>query len=199
MRFYFIRHAATQANKTGIMVKGYENSDIDILDKPDDWEEKVGIHIPDEARQFIISSPAKRCVSTAKLLFDRYPDEVTDVLGEFDCKNLGTNKFWEITEAEFNKLVHLPATTMAKRAMDILTDMGNLILTEHNTDSVVAISHGMIIRYLYHFMSGNPSISAYDIINSKGFQFSNLDLLVVDTESNQPPVAYHYSKPIERA
>jgi broad specificity phosphatase PhoE len=134
------------------MVKGYENSDIDILDKPDDWEEKVGIHIPDEARQFIISSPAKRCVSTAKLLFDRYPDEVTDVLGEFDCKNLGTNKFWEITEAEFNKLVHLPATTMAKRAMDILTDMGNLILTEHNTDSVVAVSHGMVIRYLYHLL-----------------------------------------------
>jgi hypothetical protein len=57
----------------------------------------------------------------------------------------------------------------------------------------------MIIRYLYHFLSGNPGISAYDIINSKGFRFSNLDLLVVDTESNQPPVAYQYSTPIERA
>lgn len=198
MIFYFIRHAPTYANKSGMMVNGYENADIEFHDKPEDWEDKVGKYIPDDARQLIISSPTRRCLSTAKLLFDRYPDEVTDALGEFDCKNLGHNKFWEITEERFNQLVHLPSSTMAKRAMEILTDVGNLLRKEHNTDSVVAISHGMLIRYMYHFMAGNPDISAYDIINSKGFTFSNLDLLVVDTESNLAPVAYHYSKPMER-
>lgn len=198
MVFYFIRHAPTYANKSGMMVNGYENADIEFHDKPEDWEDKVGKYIPDEARQLIISSPTRRCLSTAKLLFDRYPDEVTDALGEFDCKNLGHNKFWEITEERFNQLVHLPSSTMAKRAMEILTDVGNLLRKEHNTDSVVAISHGMLIRYMYHFMAGNPDISAYDIINSKGFTFSNLDLLVVDTESNLAPVAYHYSTPMVR-
>ena len=193
MIFYFIRHAPTYANKSGMMVNGYENADIEFHDKPEDWEDKVGKYIPDDARQLIISSPTRRCLSTAKLLFDRYPDEVTDALGEFDCKNLGHNKFWEITEERFNQLVHLPSSTMAKRAMEILTDVGNLLRKEHNTESLVAISHGMLIRYMYHFMAGNPDISAYDIINSKGFTFSNLDLLVVDTESNLAPVAYHYS------
>lgn len=198
MIFYFVRHAPTYANKSGMMVNGYENADIEFHDKPEDWEEKVGKYIPDEARQLIISSPTRRCLSTAKLLFDRYPDEVTDALGEFDCKNLGHNKFWEITEERFNQLVHLPSSTMAKRAMEILTDVGNLLRKEHNTDSLVAISHGMLIRYMYHFMAGNPDISAYDIINSKGFTFSNLDLLVVDTESNLAPVVYHYSTPMVR-
>ena len=198
MIFYFIRHAPTYANKSGMMVNGYENADIEFHDKPEDWEAKVGKYIPDDARQLIISSPTRRCLSTSKLLFDRYPDEVTDALGEFDCKNLGHNKFWEITEERFNQLVHLPSSTMAKRAMEIFTDVGNLLRKEHNTDSVVAISHGMLIRYMYHFMAGNPDISAYDIINSKGFTFSNLDLLVVDTESNLAPVAYHYFTPMVR-
>lgn len=198
MIFYFIRHAPTYANKSGMMVNGYENADIEFHEKPEDWEEKVGKYIPVDARRVIISSPTRRCMSTAKLLFDRYPDEVTDALGEFDCKNLGHNKFWEITEQRFNELVYLPSTTMEKRAMEIITDVGNLIQKEHNTDSVVAISHGMLIRYMYHFMAGHPDMTAYDIINSKGFKFSNLDLLVVDTESNLAPVAYHYSTPMER-
>lgn len=198
MKFYFVRHAPTFANRSGLMVNGYENADIECHDKPDDWEELVGRYIPEDARRVIVSSPTRRCLSTSKMLFGRYPDEVTDALGEFDCKNLGHNKFWEITEAEFNKLVFLPSSTMAKRATEILTDMGNLIKAEHGTDSVVAISHGMLIRYMYHFTAGNPDISAYDIINSKGFKFSNLDVLKVDTESNLAAVAYHYSQPKER-
>lgn len=200
MKFYFIRHAPTYANKSGIMVNGYENADIDIHDKPDDWEERVGHYIPEEARRVIISSPTRRCLSTSKMLFGRYPDEVTEALGEFDCKNLGNRKFWEISEEEFNSLVYLPSSTMAKRANEILTDVGNLIKKEHNTDSVVAISHGMIIRYLYHYITGHPDVSAYDIINSKGYAFSNLDLLVADVNPGVCNLvfSFHYSKPMER-
>ena len=117
MKFYFIRHAPTSANLSGSMVAGYENTDINLYDKPDDWEERVGKFIPEADRKVIVSSPTKRCISTAKLLFDRLPTEVTTSLGEFDCKALGNKKFWEITEQEFNKLVFLPASTMEKRAM----------------------------------------------------------------------------------
>lgn len=195
MRFYFIRHAPTSANLSGSMVAGYENSDINLYDKPDDWEERVGKFIPEADRKVIVSSPTKRCISTAKLLFDRLPTEVTTSLGEFDCKGLGNKKFWEITEQEFNNLVFLPSSTMEKRAKIVLHDMGNSIRHENSTDTVIAISHGMLIRYIYHYMNGNAGISAYDIINSKGFTFSNLDLLIVDTVKKTVEV-HHYKEPI---
>ena len=120
MKFYFIRHAPTSANLSGSMIAGYENTDINLYDKPDDWEERVGKFIPEADRKVIVSSPTKRCISTSKLLFDRLPTEVTTSLGEFDCKALGNKKFWEITEQEFNKLVFLPASTMEKRAKIVL-------------------------------------------------------------------------------
>ena len=195
MKFYFIRHAQTSANLSGSMVTGYENSDINIYEKPEDWEESVGKFIPEADRKVIISSPTKRCISTAKLLFDHLPTEVTTSLGEFDCKALGNKKFWEITEAEFNKLVFLPSSTMEKRAKIVLHEMGNDIRHENNTNAVVAISHGMLIRYIYHYVNGNAGISAYDVINSKGFKFSNLDLLIVDTVKKTVEV-HHYKEPI---
>ena len=195
MKFYFIRHAPTSANLSGSMVAGYENTDINLYDKPDDWEERVGKFIPEADRKVIVSSPTKRCISTAKLLFDRLPNEVTTSLGEFDCKALGNKKFWEITEQEFNKLVFLPASTMEKRAKIVLHDMGNDIRHENSTNAVIAISHGMLIRYIYHYVNGNAGISAYDIINSKGFKFSNLDLLIVDTVKRTVEV-HHYNEPI---
>lgn len=177
------------------MVAGYENTDINLYDKPDDWEERVGKFIPEADRKVIVSSPTKRCISTAKLLFDRLPTEVTTSLGEFDCKALGNKKFWEITEQEFNKLVFLPASTMEKRAKIVLHDMGNDIRHENSTNAAIAISHGMLIRYIYHYVNGNAGISAYDIINSKGFTFSNLDLLIVDTVKRTVEV-HHYKEPI---
>ena len=195
MKFYFIRHAPTSANLSGSMVAGYENTDINLYDKPDDWEERVGKFIPEADRKVIVSSPTKRCISTAKLLFDRLPTEVTTSLGEFDCKALGNKKFWEITEQEFNKLVFLPSSTMEKRARIVLHDMGNDIRHENSTNAVIAISHGMLIRYIYHYVNGNAGISAYDIINSKGFKFSNLDLLIVDTVKRTVEV-HHYNEPI---
>lgn len=195
MKFFFIRHAPTSANGSGSMVPGYENSDINIFDKPEDWEEIVGKYIPTDARKFIVSSPTRRCISTAKLLFDKLPMEVCKCLGEFECKNLGNKKFWEITKEEFDDLVYLPASTMEKRAMEIIHDMGNMIKHENKTDSVICISHGMVIRYLYHYMTGNKSISAYDIINSNGFPFSNLDLLIIDTVKKSVEV-HHYKEPI---
>lgn len=195
MKFYFIRHAPTSANLSGSMIAGYENTDINLYDKPDDWEERVGKFIPEADRKVIVSSPTKRCISTSKLLFDRLPTEVTTSLGEFDCKALGNKKFWEITEAEFNNLVFLPASTMEKRAKIVLHDMGNDIRHENSTNAVIAISHGMLIRYIYHYVNGNAGISAYDIINSKGFTFSNLDLLIVDTVKRTVEV-HHYKEPI---
>ena len=54
MKFYFIRHAPTSANLSGSMVAGYENTDINLYDKPDDWEERVGKFIPEADRKVIV-------------------------------------------------------------------------------------------------------------------------------------------------
>ena len=195
MKLYFIRHAPTTANLSGKMVAGYENSDIMLLDKPEDWEEKVGKYIPEEDRKYIISSPTKRCISTAKLLFDKFPDEVSNCLGEFDCKALGNKKFWEITKEEFEQLVFLPSSTMEKRALEIMSDMRNIIRHEAKVDAVICVSHGMLIRYLYHFMTNHKDVSAYEVINSVGFKFSNLDLLIIDTIKKTVEV-HSYQEPI---
>ena len=196
MKIYFVRHAPTSANLSGTMALGYDNADIIILDKPDDWEETVGCHIPEEARRNIISSPTRRCISTAKMLFDVCPNEISKELGEFDCTGLGNLKFWEVSEAEFSQKVFLPSSTMEARARAILSELANNIKHENGVDSFVAISHGIVIRYMYHFLNGNPGISAYDVINSKGFRFSNLDLLVVDTEQ-MCTECYHWHVPIQ--
>ena len=148
MKIYFIRHAPTSSNMSGTMTAGYENADITLLDKPEDWEERVGCHISDEARNTIISSPTRRCLSTSKLLFDRYPDEVSNDLGEFDCKGLAPRKFWEVTRDEFETLVPMRPSTMELRAKAILSEMANNIKHENGVDSFVAVSHGMAIRYL---------------------------------------------------
>lgn len=75
MKIYFVRHAPTASNLTGMMVNGYTNSDI-LNIKPVDWEERVGMYIPMNARKVVLSSPAKRCVQTGELLFGKMPNSV---------------------------------------------------------------------------------------------------------------------------
>lgn len=41
MKIYFIRHAPTSSNMSGTMTAGYENADITLLGKPEDWEERI--------------------------------------------------------------------------------------------------------------------------------------------------------------
>lgn len=195
MRFYFIRHAPTLANMAGAMVKNYQSSDICLTHKPFDWETYVGSYIPEVDRKYIISSPAKRCINTAKLLFNKSPDEISKYLAEFECEGLGDKKFWEITKDEFEQLVPLTSKEMELQIDHIFNDVGNTIKHEEGINAVIVISHGMLIRYIYHYMMNRKDITAYEVINSVGFKFSNLDLLVVDTD-NKTVMAHHYSEPI---
>lgn len=193
MKIYFVRHAPTSCNLTGQMVAGYENTDI-INIKPENWENKVGIYIPESARKCIISSPAKRCVQTSDLLFKRIPDSIYRPLDEFDCKALGDKKFWEISEEEFNKIVRLSPAGMTDKIKKIF-ETARYVKEEYRTNECVAISHGMVIRYLWHYMNNHKYISAYDVINSKGFAFANLDLLIVDT-SKMTVEVHNFKDPI---
>lgn len=191
MKFYFIRHWRTKFNLTGTMVKNYDDADI-IDEKPVNWEEKVGKYVPN--RSYILSSPVKRCIQTCEMLFDQAPRAILKDFGEFDCSGIGKRKFWEMTKEQFEKYVPLTAKDMEKRANVIFNMMPKCLENEKITDCVV-ISHGMLIRYLYHYLTGNKGISPFQVINSEGFTFSNLDLMIYDTNTKQIEV-HRYDEPV---
>lgn len=191
MKFYFIRHWRTKFNLTGTMVKNYDDADI-IDEKPVNWEEKVGQYIPN--RSYILSSPVKRCIQTCEMLFDQAPRAILKDFGEFDCSGIGKRKFWEMTKEQFEKYVPLTAKDMEKRADVIFNMMPKCLENEKITDCIV-ISHGMLIRYLYHYLTGNKNISPFQVINSEGFTFSNLDLMIYDTNTKQIEV-HRYDEPV---
>ena len=191
MKFYFIRHWRTKFNLTGTMVKNYDDADI-IDEQPVNWEEKVGQYITN--RSYILSSPVKRCIQTCEMLFDQAPRAILKDFGEFDCSGIGKRKFWEMTKEQFEKYVPLTAKDMEKRADVIFNMMPKCLENEKITDCIV-ISHGMLIRYLYHYLTGNKNISPFQVINSEGFSFSNLDLMIYDTNTKQIEV-HRYDEPI---
>lgn len=167
---------------TGKMAQNYDEADI-IKDYPEGWNEKVGKYLPlplNGSNTLVISSPAKRCQQTCKLVFGFEPAMIHQAFGEFDCAALGDRKFWEMTQDEFEKLVPLTPFDMQNRAEEIRKCMHQFKNLHY--EHVIVFTHGMLIRYMYHFINHNPNISAYDVINSNGFEFSNLDLMTWDLE-----------------
>lgn len=196
MKLYFIRHAPTPANFVGAMIKNYHETSI-INEEPIGWKEKIDCHLPElNIDTPIITSPALRCQQTAKLLFNRVPDIILKELDEFDCSGLGDKKFWEITEEEFCDCVKLNSNDMEKQ-IDLLFDTCYSLNTMfHNINHIICISHGMVIRYIYHYLTGRKNATPFDIINSKNFKFANLDMLVYDTDTKAIEV-YNYKEPIQ--
>ena len=185
MKLYFLRHAPTAPNLTGSMVQDYSKEPIaGIL--PEHWQEDVGQYLPKiDINTPIMSSPTIRCTQTAELVFKVKPMMVLHELNEFDCSALDNLKFWEITQEEFEARVKLTPNDMANQVEKIFKLAEQMHDTFNNIKDIICISHGMVIRYIYHYLTGNKDITAYDVINSKGFSFYNLDLLVYDTKTKQ--------------
>ena len=185
MKLYFLRHALTAANLTGSMVQDYERESI-IGTMPEHWQEDIGQYLPKiDINTPVISSPAKRCWQTAELLFKIPPMMILNELNEFDCGGLNNLKFWEITKEEFENVVLLKPEDMERQIDLIFKFFYSMHGAFQNIDNIVCISHGMVIRYIYHYLTGNKGISAYDVINSNGFKFYNLDLFVYDTVTQE--------------
>ena len=185
MKLYFLRHAPTAANLTGSMVQDYERESI-IGTMPEHWQEDIGQYLPKiDINTPVISSPAKRCLQTAELLFKIPPTMILNELNEFDCGELNNLKFWEITKEEFENIVPLKPEDMERQIDSIFKFFDSMHGAFPNINNIVCISHGMVTRYIYHYLTGNKGISAYDVINSNGFKFYNLDLLVYDTGTKE--------------
>lgn len=185
MKLYFLRHALTAANLTGTIVQDYDREPI-VGTMPEHWQEDIGQYLPKiDINTPVISSPAKRCLQTAELLFKIPPTMILNELNEFDCGELNNLKFWEITKEEFENAIFLKSEDMERQIDLIFKFFYSMHGAFPNIDNIVCISHGMVIRYIYHYLTGNKGISAYDIINSNGFKFYNLDLLVYDTGTKE--------------
>ena len=185
MKLYFLRHALTAANLTGTMVQDYDREPI-VGTMPEHWQEDIGQYLPKiDINTPVISSPAKRCLQTAELLFKIPPTMILNELNEFDCGELNNLKFWEITKEEFENAVLLKPEDMERQIDLIFKFFYSMHGAFPNIDNIVCISHSMVIRYIYHYLAGNKGISAYDVINSNGFKFYNLDLLVYDTGTKE--------------
>lgn len=185
MKLYFLRHALTAANLTGTMVQDYDREPI-VGTMPEHWQEDIGQYLPKiDINTPVISSPAKRCLQTAELLFKIPPTMILNELNEFDCGKLNNLKFWEITKEEFENAVLLKPEDMERQIDLIFKFFYSMHGAFPNIDNIMCISHGMVIRYIYHYLTGNKGISAYDVINSNGFKFYNLDLLVYDTGTKE--------------
>ena len=185
MKLYFLRHAPTAANLTGTMVQNYDREAI-VGTMPEHWQEDIGQYLPKiDINTPVVSSPAKRCLQTVELLFKIPPMMILNELNEFDCGELNNLKFWEITKEEFENAVLLKPEDMERQIDLIFKFFYSMHGAFPNIDNIVCISHGMVIRYIYHYLTGNKGISAYDVINSNGFKFYNLDLLVYDTVTKE--------------
>ena len=185
MKLHFLRHAPTSANLTGTMVQDYDREPI-VGTMPEHWQEDIGQYLPKiDINTPVISSPAKRCLQTAELLFKIPPTMILNELNEFDCGELNNLKFWEITKEEFENAVLLKPEDMERQIDLIFKFFYSMHGAFPNIDNIVCISHAMVIRYIYHYLTGNKGISAYDVINSNGFKFYNLDLLVYDTGTKE--------------
>lgn len=194
-KLYFIRHAMTDANQSGSMVKNYDDTHILPFDV-EDWKKRIGKHINyNKMTDLIMTSPAARCVETANCIFGNESEIFYNAnLKEFDCEGLGDLKFWEIDEKTFDEKTGLTNADMDLQ-IDVLIDAFKEAEKICNCKKIICFSHGMVIRYIYHYFNNNKKISPYDVINSKGFTFANLDMLEVDTETGKTEV-YRFKEPV---
>ena len=115
---------------------------------------------------------------TEHLVGDTIKITTHPLLNEFDCSGLGDKKFWEITEDEFNELSGLDGDECRKQIFKLLDEISDWV-TENDQD-LIYITHGMFTRLLYTVLTNKGDHSMFDIINSRTFEFKNLDMLVAD-------------------
>ena len=203
MKLYFIRHAPTLANLSGSMVQNYDQTEILPLTQEDVdlWQERVGKHI-NYIWTRVYYSPTVRALQTANTILCRginyqissigVEQQQLDELKEFDCHGLGDKKFWEISKDEFTKLV--PDVT--SQSMAYQAGILDAKLRNSGMSNCVCVSHGMLIRYMFHYYTGRKNVHPYDIINSKDFKFSHLDMMEYDTTALRIKV-YRFKEPID--
>lgn len=184
MRFFYIRHAPTRVSATGEMVENYDSYGIMPFDREKWWKE-VGCHLPKNFH--LLVSPITRCIETAEILFPGKEYRTLESLREFDCSGLNGKKFWEITEKEFKSLVDLTKQDITNRIEDFLCDC----LDYREKDAqIVVVGHGLYGRCIYDYYNGGKTGTPFEILNSKNFQFRNLDMMEVERRKIQNVFRY---------
>lgn len=191
---YLIRHAPTEANVNGSMVKNYEETSILPFDAYN-WQKtfRTAINYVDG----VFTSNTIRAKETAAELFPFHDIRTLEYLNEFDCSGLGDKKFWEISEDEFKDLVDLTENDMRRQVKKLFDWFLNGYY-----EICACVSHGMFIRYVCDSLQG-LDCTPYSVINSKNTKVANLDVVRIDWSNHKDGnyemsnlILYPYSKPI---
>ena len=192
MNLFIIRHAPTEANLSGDLVKNYDSFDIIAFDT-EKWWSKVGQFLPKDGEYEIFCSPAKRCINTAKFIFPDKNVIVTPKLSEFDCSGLVGKKFWEISEQEFDECSGLNKNNMNIRISDAIvetmgTDIREFLKSKKtNYRNIIWVTHGLFGRTTYSFYN-HTTDTPYELINSKNIQFKNLDMMKIEPSTGKTEI-----------
>lgn len=191
---YLIRHAPTEANLNGSMLKNYEATHIlnfDVLKWQNTYKDII------KYVDGVFTSETVRAKETANALFPFHDIKTLNYLNEFDCSGLGDKKFWEITETEFNDLVDLTADDMQRQVKKLFDWFVNGYF-----ERCACVSHGMFIRAVCDIIQ-DVDYTPYTVINSENTKIANLDVVQIDwhrTNDGQYEIAnclvYPYSKPV---
>lgn len=173
MRLFVIRHAPTEVNRDGVMVKDYDSFGILPFDK-ELWWRTVGANLPKDI--VIFTSPVLRTQQTAQKLFAGRCVHILEELRDFDCSGLADKKFWEISEEEFEKDTGLNRTILNDRVEDIIYSLIDKVDINAN---VVLITHGYTGRAILNYYH-QTNLTALDILKSKLIEFSNLDMFEIE-------------------
>ena len=191
MKLFVIRHAQTEVNVTGNMVKDYDKVGI-LPFNTHEWWQKVGCNLPEEFD--VYTSPVLRARETAAALFPSKKVKVFDRLGEIDCSALGDKKFWELEDEEFETLTGINRDKLNDYVEDLLFFLNNKY--QDGTDkNVVLVTHGFTGRAMANYWEGSD-LSALDILKSEGFEFANLDMYSVKNACIQG--VWKFQKPFKR-
>lgn len=97
------------------------------------------------------------------------------------AQNLEIKSFGKLLKKEFNSRVHLTKREITDRIEDFLCDC----LDYKGDTQIVVVGHGLYGRCIYDYYNGGKTGTPFEILNSKNFQFRNLDMLEVEKRKVQ--------------
>jgi broad specificity phosphatase PhoE len=189
MKLILVRHGETEWN---VKHRIQGESDISLNKKGRKQAKRVGLLLKKEPVDIIYCSPARRARQTAAEIrrFHRVPVIYSSLIKE---RNFG--KFEGMHRDEFRKIREesgLPAylyrppggenyADVQKRVKKVLST----IMKKHGSHTLVAVSHGGVIRTLVTVLAKKPLASVYDL------EYHNASVSIIELRPGSHPKVHY--------
>lgn len=175
MKLYVVRHGQTDWNLNNFL---QGNTDVGLNETGIIQAKEIKEKLKNIDFDLCYSSPLSRAYDTAKIICDGKVDIKLDnrleerELGEFEGKHKDfyDGKFyWNLKINSSDKGVESPKNLLA-RVASFYKD----ILSKHNNETILIVSHGAVVRSLNFVINGyddNTDIYAFDVPNCHVFEY----------------------------